>query len=184
MLETKVLEFTRRLDEIQLPYMITGSVAAMLYGEPRFTNDLDLVLELKKADVDKLIQGFPADAFYLPPEEVLIIEQKRRIRGHFNIIHHDSMYKADVYLAGEDPLHRWAMAKRRQSDFAGGDVWLAPPEYVIVRKLQFFKEGKSEKHIRDIQAMMESLEDQLDRNLVREKAQDLGVVEEWEMASA
>jgi len=78
----------------------------------------------------------------------------RAQRGHFNLIHHGSGFKADVFLANRDPFHRWALSERRLVEVDGEPVHVAPLEYVIVRKLEFYREGGSEKHLRDIEAML------------------------------
>ena len=147
------LIFVRRLDALGLPYMITGSVAAVFYGEPRVTHDVDLVLALRREDVEGFHRAFPLDDFYCPPVEILIDEVNRGQRGHFNLIHHATGFRADVYLAQRDPFHQWAMSERRPVEIEGFTVQLAPVEYVIVRKLEFFREGGSEKHLRDIRTM-------------------------------
>jgi hypothetical protein len=147
--------FTKPLNEAGLAYFVTGSVASMIYGEPRLTLDVDIILTLAQSDLKKLTTAFPEDAFYIPPLEVLRIEAARPQRGHFNLLHHDSGYKADIYLAGSDPLHAWAFQHRRQIDLDGTLIWFAPPEYVITRKLQFYREGRSDKHLRDIRAMID-----------------------------
>lgn len=147
--------FTRPLNEAGLAYFVTGSVASMIYGEPRLTIDVDIILTLSQADLKKLLAAFPEDAFYIPPLEVLRIEAARPQRGHFNLLHHETGYKADIYLAGKDPLHAWAFERRRQIDLDGNVIWFAPPEYVIIRKLQFYREGRSEKHLRDIRTMLD-----------------------------
>lgn len=147
--------FTQPLEVAGLGYFVTGSVASMIYGEPRLTLDVDIILTLSQADLKKFIAAFPEEAFYIPPLEVLRIEAARPQRGHFNLLHHDSGYKADIYLAGSDPLHAWAFERRRRIDFDGTPIWFAPPEYVIIRKLQFYREGGSEKHLRDIRAMLD-----------------------------
>ena len=84
-------------------YLVTGSVGATAYGEPRLTNDIDLILETQGQDVASLIRAFPETDFYLPPSEVIQSERVRMQRGHFNIIHLETMLKADVYLAGLTP---------------------------------------------------------------------------------
>jgi hypothetical protein len=68
------LAFIRRLNLTRCPYMITGAAASIIYGEPRLTNDLDLVLDLKKGDAPEFAQAFPLEEFYCPPEEVIILE--------------------------------------------------------------------------------------------------------------
>ena len=151
--EDLIFLFTRPLEDAGLEYFVTGSVAAIAYGEPRMTRDLDLVLELPWRRVDVLTAAFPPDKFYCPPEEVMVEEARRDSRGHINLIHHATGFKADLYLRGQDPLHAWAMARRRRLSLPEGRLWVAPPEYVIVRKLEFYREGRSEKHLRDIRAM-------------------------------
>jgi hypothetical protein len=75
-------------------------------------------------------------------------------RGMFNLVHHRSQFKADIYLAARDPLHAWALEHRRRIDLAGAGAWIAPPEYVILRKLEFLREGGSDKHLRDIRFIL------------------------------
>ena len=137
--EAPFLPFIRPLNAAGFRYIVTGSIAAMNYGEPRTTNDVDLVLFLPLGKVGELERLFPLEEFYCPPAEVLAIEAGRPAEGHFNLIHHASGFKADVPLA--------------------------PPEYVIVRKLEFFRAGGSEKHVRDIRAMLTISGDRIDQGL-------------------
>lgn len=136
--------------------MVTGATAAILYGQPRVTNDLDVVISLNDATRAALLRAFPESEFYVPPESVIRAEQARQQRGHFNLIHHDSGYKADVYLAGSDPLHAWALPLRRRLCWDGDlSMTVAPPEYVVLRKLEFYREGHSAKHPTDIRSIRE-----------------------------
>ena len=132
------LIFIRPLNRLGIAYMVTGSAASMAYGEPRVTLDVDIVAELTAAQAELLPSAFPPEGFYCPPREVISIEVERASRGHFNVIHMESGFKADFYPAGDDPLHRWGMARRRRLEVLGEPVMLAPPEYVIVRKLEYF----------------------------------------------
>jgi len=174
------LHFVLPLNEAGFDYLVTGSIAAMLYGEPRLTNDVALILYLSKEQTRNLFDAFPAKDFYCPPDEVLKIEATRSVDGHFNLIHHETGFKADVYLAGNDALMAWALDNRRELFFEGVSVSLAPPEYVIVRKLEYFRAGGSEKHIRDIKAMLEVSRGKIDYDAVRKNASSLGLLSEWE----
>jgi hypothetical protein len=146
--------FAERLNSTAAPYMITGATAAIIYGQPRVTNDLDVVVSLNDAGRAALLRAFPESEFYVPPESVIQVEQARAQRGHFNVIHLESGFKADVYLAGSDPLHAWALERRRHLAWPTlGKVAVAPPEYVVLRKLEFFREGRSSKHVTDIRAI-------------------------------
>lgn len=147
--------FVERLEQIGAPYMVTGATAAILYGQPRVTNDLDVVLTLDDRSRAALLAAFPEAEFYVPPESVIRAEQARSQRGHFNVIHLASGFKADVYLTGDDPLHRWAMERVRRVEWEGRPLAVAPPEYVVLRKLEFFREGGSTKHVADINAIRE-----------------------------
>lgn len=148
-----VLLFTRPLEDAGLVYMVTGSVAGIVYGEPRMTHDVGIVLSLARDQVDEVRRCFPDDDFYTPPAEVIAVERARASRGHFNVIHHDSGFKADMYLVG-DALHRWAMPRRVRVALDDGEIAVAPPEYVIARKLEYFREGRSDKHLSAIRGIL------------------------------
>ncbi|MEP6956032.1 MAG: hypothetical protein ABI883_04350, partial [Chthoniobacterales bacterium] len=96
---------------------------------------------------------------------------------HFNLIHHHSVYKADVYLTAGSDFERWAFANRRAVKAGETPVWLAPPEYVIVHKLEFFREGGSEKHIRDIRGMLAVTD--VDRAVIGEEVHARRLEVEW-----
>lgn len=85
------LIFTERLEEAGIPYMVTGSVAAIAYGEPRLTHDVDVVVEMKLPDVPRLRTAFPGGEFYCPPSEALVLETRRRVRGA-----HEQKSESDV----------------------------------------------------------------------------------------
>lgn len=174
--------FTTRLTKASISYFVTGAVASIIYGEPRLTHDIDVVVELSRKDASKMAEAFPLEEFYCPPIEVIQLEIGRPLRGHFNLIHHQTGFKADVYAMGRDELHHWAMVNRRKLDFEGEPIWLAPPEYVIVRKLQYYREGRSEKHLRDIAAMIVISADQIDFEDLQDKIRQYHVSEEWQEA--
>jgi len=148
--------FAVRLEAMGAPYMVTGATAAILYGQPRLTNDLDVVLSLDASTRAALLRAFSESEFYVPPESVILAEQARTQRGHFNLIHLESGYKADIYLTGEDALHAWALPLRRRLRWNDAiEISVAPPEYVVLRKLEYFREGRSAKHPADIRAIRE-----------------------------
>jgi hypothetical protein len=175
------LIFTGPLDRATFGYMVTGSVASIVYGEARLTHDVDIVLDLGRSRIPEFVRLFPLNEFYCPPEEVLGVESGRSYRGHFNLVHHHSGYRADVYLQGRDTFHAWAMARRKRIDFGEGHgLWVAPPEYVVTRKLQFYKEGGSEKHLGDIRGMLDALGDSIDMPALEEWTRTLGVEAQWQ----
>ena len=169
--------FLEPLERLGLPYCVTGSVAASVYGEPRLTADIDVVLLLNAGDVSRLRAAFPDAEYYVPPEETLLVEISRSARGAFNLIHHATQFKADIYLAARDPLHAWALEHRRWISLEGGETWIAPPEYVVLRKLEFLREGGQDKHVRDIRFILAATE--LDSNFVDSEVVRLGLQAQW-----
>ena len=176
--------FIEPLEKSGFRYMITGSVATIAYAQPRLTNDIDLILEISQAQVNQLCATFPEDLFYLPPSDVMKAECARTQRGHLNIIHLDSMLKADVYLCGNDPLHHWALARPVRIQLAELTVSFAPPEYVMLRKMEFFQEGGSEKHLRDIANIIETSGAMINFTFLQEQINQLSLQAVWQLVKA
>jgi hypothetical protein len=173
------LMFTQRLNSLGVAYMVSGSVAVIIYGEPRLTHDVDLIVVLEWEDIARLREAFPPAEFYCPPVEVIEVEMAREQRGHFNIIHHETGFKADVYLSGRDPLHAWGLAKARQLEVDGQVLVVAPPEYVILRKLEYFRDGGSEKHLRDIRSMLDTSPVAIQNAELEQQIAARGLQEAW-----
>jgi hypothetical protein len=172
------------LNTTGLPYFVTGGLAAILYGEPRLTNDVDVVLQLEASQASRLIATFPAQEYYVPPIEVLRDEAGRPEGGHFNILHLESALRADIYCLGtEDALGNWALTRRRRLAVAGEEIAVAPIEYVILRKLQYHLMGGGDRHVRDIQAMLRLSSDQVDRLELTRWLDHLGLNAEWYRAT-
>ncbi len=146
--------FVVPINALGLRYFVTGGVAAIAYGLPRLTNDVDLVVQLPRSSVSALLAAFASDDFAVPPAEAVLEEVARPRDGHFNLIHVPTAQQADVYVLGDDPLHAWALARSRRVEVAGRVVWLAPAEYVVVRKLLWYRVSRSEKHLRDVWAIL------------------------------
>lgn len=178
------LLYFRPLNRLGLRYVVGGGLASILYGEPRFTNDLDLVVFLRHEDIPRLRDAFPAPAFYVPPEEVIAAEIARPMKGQFNIVHVGTGFKADFYTTGRDEFNAWAFRHARKMDFKGENISVAPPECVIVRKLEFLREGGSDKHVRDIRVMLEVSGNAIDHSALREWIQRQGVETEWKKVSS
>lgn len=160
--------------------MVSGSVASIVYGEPRLTNDIDLVVVLNDSLIQQLATLFPPDRFYCPPPEIVAIETARDRRGHFNVIHHDTGLKADLYLAGNEPLQAWGLAHRQRVEMGAGlALWIAPIEYVILKKLEYFREGRSEKHLLDIRGMLAVSGDEIESSFLDAQIAELRLNAEW-----
>ena len=174
--------FVQPLEGLAMEYVVTGGVAAVVYGDPRFTRDIDIVLRLDAVDAPRFAAAFDSKRFYVPPLDALRREARRA--GHFNVIDRETGLRADVYVAGSDPLHHWAFERRRILELAGGRMSVAPPEYVILRKLQYHRDSGSERHLRDVAMILRVSGDQLDMPDVAAWVERLGLGAEWARAQA
>jgi hypothetical protein len=169
--------FVRPLEQAKVDYMISGSVASSIYGEPRATLDIDLAVFPHSTKLALFPSLFPEQDFYLPPLEVMEIECRREVRGHFNIIHHQSGFKADIYPSRAHPCLPWALRNRRRVATTGGDVWVSPPEYLILMKLEFLRESGQPKHLRDIAGVL--AQQDVDRGWIADAAANLSLDRQW-----
>ena len=165
-------------EDLRIPYLVTGSVAAMAYGEPRLTNDIDIVAAVAEKHIENLLKAFPAGEFYISEE---MIREAIHRYGQFNIIHPVSGIKIDVILKQDTPfdnsrfgrLHRIYPAESYQANFAA-------PEDVIIKKMEYYKAGGSEKHLRDIAGILKISGEMVDINFITEWARRLGLLEIWD----
>jgi hypothetical protein len=174
--------FVAPLEKAGISYMITGSIASSIYGEPRNTLDIDLVVLIQPDQIPLLSQLFPEDDFYLPPSDVIAIESRREAHGHFNIIHHHTGLKADIYLSHNHPILPWALENTRRLKTDTCQITIAPPEYVILHKLEFYRESGHQRHLRDIAGIIEQQE--LDHEFLDQAITQLHLGPQWQAALA
>jgi hypothetical protein len=177
-----LFQFVEPLERAGVPYAIVGSVASSVYGEPRATNDVDLLIQLSRDDASKLVQAFSAEHFYVPPAEVIAVELGRAHGGHINVIALESMTKADFYPLSAAEAE-W-FSQRRALAIGGRTLWFAIPEAVILHKLRFYREGGSEKHLRDIRGMLAVSAEQIDRARLDQAVAELGLGDAWRIAQS
>lgn len=174
--------FVRPLHDGSIDYLVTGGIATIVYGEPRFTRDIDVVLAVSPRDAERFLGLWSPDEFYVPPREVFEAESARPLHGHFNLMHIESGLTADCYVAGADPLHEWAFGQVQVFDVEGLPVRVAPVEYVIVRKLSYFAQSGSTRHLEDIARMGRIQGDSIDVEQVERWVGSLRIESAWEAA--
>ncbi len=171
--------FVAPINRAGIEYMVTGGLAAVVYGHPRLTLDIDLVIRFSAHEADNFGALWSSEAFYCPPAATIVEEHGRDAHGHFNVIHRESAMRADVYLAGADELTAWALQHRVARSVEGETVQFAPIEYVIVNKLRYFHMGGSDRHLRDVARMMQISAPDVDRPILDGWIARLGLAAEW-----
>ncbi len=142
-----------RLDVANVPYMLTGSLAANFYAAPRMTRDIDIVIEIHEPDVSKFFRIFHAD-FYIDKEA---IEDAIKHENMFNIIHNDSVFKIDFVIRKDSPYRNTEFQRKRQIDLdADTHIWIVSPEDLIISKLYWSKDSLSDFQLRDVKNLLTS----------------------------
>lgn len=174
------LEVTRVLDALAIPYVVGGSYASSLHGEPRSTRDCDLVVELVKGHLGRFCQALE-DKFYLSRAA---IEEALARKSTFNLIHFQTGFKIDIFVSAGRPFDRERMARALVLEVAGQPVRFSTAEDTILAKLEWQALSNSEQQWRDILGIVLLAEDGLDRGYLRHWATELGVLEQLEQAFA
>jgi hypothetical protein len=166
----------RVLEELAIPYAIGGSVATLAYGEDRGTQDLDIVVRLDEADVPRLLAGFPFPEFY---SDLRTAREAIRTGGTFNVVY--GRAKIDFFAANGLVERNQVQRAKRLHTVAGRPAQVSPPEELIVKKLEYYDDGGSDKHLSDITVMLQSSTIPIDRERVADYANRLHLSRLWEM---
>ena len=142
-----------RLENASLSYMVVGSLSSIVYGEPRMTKDMDIVIDIPAKEASIFQTLFPFEGFYCPDADILKAEIVSR--GQFNLIHHESGLKIDVIVRKNSPHAVEEFQRRKKISFwRGFEAFVASPEDIIIKKLECYREGGSEEHLTDIRGIL------------------------------
>ena len=146
----KISEILKSLD---IPYIITGGIAVVVWGRPRFTADIDIVIELLPQKLDAL-----AKSLLEIDKEVYVDEQMMRLalekKGEFNFIHPAAGLKVDFWIMKNDEFDKSRMRRRVKKKVAGVPINISSPEDLILVKLLWYKETKSTRQLEDIESIL------------------------------
>jgi len=169
MSELEVLRIvSERLGAEGLPFMLTGSFALAYYATPRMTRDIDVVVALREADIERLVSVFAPD-FYIEADAVRDAVRSERL---FNMMHLESGIKVDLIVRKADEYRRIEFDRRKRVDFAGIQTWIVSREDLLLSKLVWAKATASELQLRDVRALAQGT---VDCDYLRHWAVVLGV---------
>jgi hypothetical protein len=170
------LEVINTLEHLNIPYMIGGSVAAIAYGEPRLTLDMDVIVKINAEQAKKLSNSFGQE-YYVSLDSIL---DALASHGHFNIIQSEAGVKVDFYVLQDDPFSQSEFSRKCREAFdQTKEAVFVSAEDVILKKLEWFKLGQSQKHLEDIKGILKISGTKLDCQYINEWASKLGVQETW-----
>lgn len=171
---TRVVE---ALDAAGIPFMVVGSFASSIHGIPRYTRDLDLVIDPAPAALEALLRLLSDEDCYLDRN---VARAEFRRRGQFNIIDASSPWKADLIYRKNRAFDRAEFERRMPITLVGISLFVATAEDTLLAKLEWAKLGQSERQLEDVRGIVATRAEGLDRAYVERWLDALGVRELWE----
>jgi hypothetical protein len=159
-----------RLAAAGIPYMVTWSMAANFYTTPRMTREIDLVVELRDGDVGRVVALFQ-DEYYIDRD---MVEQAVRTQSMFNMIHNALVVKIDCVVRKDSEYRREEFSRRRTVIVDGQPVTIVAPEDLIVSKLEWAKESRSQLQLDDVRNLLRSVQN-LDQAYLTQWVERLGL---------
>lgn len=170
----RVTEF---MESEGIEYFLGGSIASTVYGEPRFTQDVDIIVRLRPSKVSKLIEEFETE-FYLSQTAL----QEAASNGTTaNLIHLKSSFKIDLMVSQETPFEVSAFQRKVRHQVTDFEFYFCTAEDIVLAKLDWYrKSGKVlDRQLRDIQTVL-MVQQNLDLDYLRSWAQRLGTLTQLE----
>lgn len=167
---------SRLLEEVAVRYVIGGSVASSLVGEPRSTVDIDIAVELDPENLDLLLEKV-RPTFYVPENDAA---PAVRDRDCFNLIHNEAALKVDLFVLGDGTLDLNQLDRRMRvqvSTDPPAELWITSPEDQVLRKLDWYRQSGevSDRQLRDVIAILQINEQRLDDDYLTETAELVGL---------
>src|SRR5688572_17487846 len=138
--------------------MLSGSVAMSMYVLPRATRDFDFIVHLDLNNIDSFVEHFK-DGYYCDKDSIADAVKRRSM---FNIIDHQSGFKADFVVLKNEPFRQEEFNRRRKVDFFDKTIYVVSPEDLLISKLIWIQDLQSSQQMEDIKNLA-AIED-LDRN--------------------
>jgi hypothetical protein len=145
-----VRDVSARLESEGLAYMLTGSMAMNYYAQPRMTRDIDLVIALHAGDTERIVRVFSPD-YYVSREAV---DSSIARQSLFNLIHQESVIKVDCIVRKQTEFRRAEFDRRQRIKIRDFETWIVSKEDLILSKLFWAKDSRSEQQLRDVKSLI------------------------------
>ena len=162
---------TERFESLGIAYMLTGAMAMIEYAMMRRTKDIDFVTELFPDNADRIIEEFEFD-YYVPRRGLRDAISRRTM---FNLLHRETLVKVDCAMRKNTRFQEQAFSHRHRINFSGFDIWIISKEDLILSKLDWAKNTRSDKQMRDAASIMRN---GYDEKYVEDWAKKLDI-EDW-----
>lgn len=167
------------LDAAGIPFMVVGSTASSFHGEPRTTMDIDLVIDPSADSLRRFVDGLPTDRFYADGNAGLEAFQRR---SSFNIVDRETGWKVDLMIRRDRAFSRIEFDRRTPVPELGPSVAIATAEDTIIAKLEWAREGESERQLRDVSRILAVSGEDLDFDYLDRWVGQLDLRDVWSKA--
>lgn len=167
------------LESAGVPYMLTGSYASAVYGTPRSTNDIDVVIAPSSDELRRLVHQFPEDRYYADEDDAF---QSMAAHSQFNVVDFATSWKAGFIFRKDREFSRTEFARRRVHSIGGRAIYLVSSEDILIAKLEWAKLGESERQIEDAAGVIRRQGPALDRVYVEHWVEELQLRIQWQKA--
>jgi hypothetical protein len=169
------------LESLSIAYYIGGSVASSLLGENRYTEDIDLIIELSKTKAQPLLEAFLAASFYI--SDIAVEDAVNGRCASFNVLDNETLEKADLFILENTPFAQRKMARRMRQELPdGSNIWISSPEDIVLQKLVWGRGSQSEKQWRDVLGVLKLQGNNLDFEYLQQWGAKLALTERLDRA--
>ncbi|OGE66323.1 hypothetical protein A3H85_00920 [Candidatus Daviesbacteria bacterium RIFCSPLOWO2_02_FULL_40_8] len=166
-------QVTEVLDKLEIPYFITGGFAVSVWGRPRATFDIDIVVNLIEPEVPKLAEMLRGISEFGYIDENTA-KEAIKTNGEFNFIDPDTGVKADFWVARDDEMAKEEYRRIKKKEINGQEVCFISPEDLILSKLRWYKISPSSRHLEDVESILKISGDILDKKYLLKQARKQG----------
>lgn len=164
------------LDDVGIPYFVSGSFASSAHGVPRSTNDIDVVIAPSRAQLRALLERFPAADFAKDQDDALDALARQ---SSFQVIDYATMWKIDFLLKQSNEFDQARFERRGIVEIAGVPLYAASAEDILLTKLWWAKLGESERQIRDAAGILTVQRESLDMTYIDDWVARLELEHQW-----
>jgi hypothetical protein len=171
---------TAALDANGIPYMLTGSLASSMYGIPRATNDIDIVVAPNREQLLSLVQLFQRVGLKVTTEAAVAALRKKT---QFNVIDFARGLKVDLIIRKDRAFSLTEFDRRETHEVEGMRLTIARPEDVLLAKLEWAQMGDSDRQLVDAAGIIRMQGSALDMPYIQNWVEQLGLQQEWAAAN-
>lgn len=174
--EKLLIKIAKILSSLKIDYFVTGGFAVSVWGRPRATFDIDIIVKLiepKAVPLAKALREISKAGY----ADENMIKDAIRHKGEFNFIDPNSGLKVDFWATKEESSRPPEFKNKKLKKISGQDVYFTSPEDLILSKLEWYRQTTSSKHLEDVESVLKISGEELNRKYLRHWAEKLGILD-------